>query len=232
MRETPKELQIYRHFKGALYQIVAIAIHTETTDKLVIYRSLSNPERVFARPLEMFLSEVNHKKYPDVKAKYRFTLLEEVEEPEKDSIIDKAETVKDSIIDKAESVKETIVGKIETIKGNILENTVKADETENFEKEKKVYEECLETESDDNRKYRDDGTLVLDPIVEKILDSKEYTDKIEAFELLRGKCTEDMLATLAMSLDIQLSGETIEEKYADVLRCLRMHQKYETNRLR
>lgn len=208
MREIPKELQVYKHFKGSLYQIVTIAIHTETTDKLVIYRSLSHPERVFARPLEMFLSEVNHKKYPDVTAKYRFTLLDEI-----DTKIDEDKT-------------ESLENEADEVESDITETEIAECVEENIE------DTAVEEISDDNAVYKEDGTLVLDPIMEKILDSKEYTDKIEAFELLRGKCDENMLSTLAMALDIQLTGETIEEQYADILKCLRMHQKYETNRLR
>lgn len=214
MRETPKELQVYRHFKGALYQIVTIAIHTETSEQLVIYRSLTHPDRVFARPVAMFLSEVNHKKYPDVKAKYRFTLLDENDTENQDKI------------EAGESVESVL--KFDA-KESIEQNDYSDEDTGSALKETEIKDDLV---TDDNRKYRDDGTLVIDPWVEKILDSKEYTDKIEAFERLRGKCTDDMLSTLAMALDIQLDGETIEEKYADVLRCLKMRQKYETSRLR
>ena len=81
-RQAPVEGQIYKHFKGSLYRIVTIAVHTETSDKLVVYQSIEKPERVFARPLDMFMSEVDRLRYPLVKAKYRFTLLVEAEETE------------------------------------------------------------------------------------------------------------------------------------------------------
>lgn len=66
----------YRHFKGGLYEVIDIAIHSENAELIVVYKSYDNPSLVWARPLNMFMSEVDRDKYPDVKQKMRFELVE------------------------------------------------------------------------------------------------------------------------------------------------------------
>lgn len=171
MRKKPKPLQVYKHFKGNIYQVVDIAVHTETGEKLVIYRPLYKEGKTFARPISMFLSEVDHKKYPEATQKYRFE--EFTEDDAANGTCDK--------------------------------------ESADFEVSKKA---------------------ALNPYLEAFLDASSYEEKLDKFYDMRGKVDKDVLSYVAMSLDIELSKDTAEEQYKEILFCLKTMEKYECNRLR
>ena len=66
---------LYRHFKGMYYYVLDVATHSETGEKLVVYQKLYDDRDLYVRPLEMFCSDVDRDKYPDVKQQKRFQLM-------------------------------------------------------------------------------------------------------------------------------------------------------------
>lgn len=79
---------IVQHFKRELvdqksseyiYKIIAFAVHSETNERLVVYQALYPPYKICCRPYEMFISEVDRDKYPDIKQRYRFEVIQEAQ---------------------------------------------------------------------------------------------------------------------------------------------------------
>ncbi|MBR3116146.1 DUF1653 domain-containing protein [Candidatus Saccharibacteria bacterium] len=73
-KRTVKLNGIYKHFKGDLYLVEDIAYHSETGEKMVLYRALYGDNKLWCRPYDMFLEAVDHQKYPNATQEYRFEL--------------------------------------------------------------------------------------------------------------------------------------------------------------
>ena len=71
MADTVKIGRVYRHYKGDLYVIEGIAKHSETLEEMVIYRQLYGKGELWARPLSLFVGEIDK---PGIEQKERFEL--------------------------------------------------------------------------------------------------------------------------------------------------------------
>lgn len=100
MRNKPKAQEIYRHFKGRLYQIITLASHSESGEEYVVYQALYDDFKIFARPLRGFMEEIDRLKHSGSGQRYRFILLERTE---LDSLVSQAD-LKEQAVSSEKSV--------------------------------------------------------------------------------------------------------------------------------
>ncbi len=98
-KKLPQPGWRYRHFKGRLYQIVTLALNTETGEDMVVYQALYDDFKVYVRPLSMFLSETDFVKYPDSTQPMRFERIDTDTDTKNDTVVseDTTEELPDGI---------------------------------------------------------------------------------------------------------------------------------------
>ena len=203
MRPNPKPQEMYRHFKGNIYQIRCLAKHSETGELMVVYQAMYDTFQIYVRPLNMFMEEVDRAKYPDAKQRYRFELLQDMEDVSPSDRLQESVQIKSQVQSKEAERTKTAVQPV------VSENPQSPMQT---------------TESDEQ--------LNIDPLVMEFLDADTYEQRLNVLAALRDRVTDDMINTMAVAVDLEIKDGEIGERYEELKRCLLTYEKYECNRLR
>lgn len=218
MERTPRPNEIYQHFKGNLYKVITLATHSETGESMVVYQALYGDFPVFVRPLEMFVSQVDHDRYPEAKAEYRFTLVPQI--------------LGQGSMPETEASRPFVPAEDKTVMQNSSGEQgrpaadISAAGYEAFTAEQAVPGSERTTEE------AEEEEAVLDPLLLQFLDAGTYEDKLNIMVGLHSRITDEMLNTIAVSLDLELEEGELEERYQTLKNCLITLEKYECNRLR
>ncbi len=216
MSFIPRPQEIYKHFKGNLYQVTAIATHSETQEQLVIYQALYGDFRIYARPLDMFVSRVDREKYPDVGQEFRFELQGPGAERQRaESEPEPGDCVAGGIGTEPEHV----AGGIGAEPGYVAGGIGTAARVEEWADA----EEASGAES---------AAEALDPFVMEFLDADSYEQRLNILAGLHHRITDGMITTMAIACDIEIDDGDTEERYEALKTCLQTLERYECNRLR
>ncbi len=203
MDRRPKSGELYRHFKNKLYQIVGVAIHSETGEELVIYQALYGDFKIYARPLEMFVSEVDREKYPEVTQRYRFEKVERAAEPQLCGI------------------------KQEELQNQPEPCAPKQEELQNQP------EPCgIKQEEAQSRTRRAWANQSAEEKLADFFDTEDLETRYNILVSLKGELTDLMINNLAVVLDVVIPDGDVDTRYEELKRCIRTKQKYENCRLR
>lgn len=217
MRHNPRPQEMYRHFKGNLYQIRCLAKHSETREPMVVYQAMYGTFEIYVRPLSMFMEEVDREKYPDVKQRYRFELLQDMEDEELSALpdspgIEGPAALPEISVDREPSALST----------DMAEETWNAD----------YVTETVISETVPAKTEPEEEQLNIDPLVLAFLDADSYEQKLSILDSLHNRITDSMINTMAVASDLEIKEGDLEDRYMELRNCLRTFEKFECNRLR
>ena len=204
MTFIPKPHEIYKHFKGNLYQVVTIAEHSETGEQLVIYQALYGDFKTYARPLAMFTGEVDRQRYPEVTQRFRF----ELQGAEADRQIRETEAAG---VEHPVSAQTTVTASQPAAAQAtpIVAQNIAAQATAT------AAQTTIAPVSP-----AEDEEPALDPLVLEFLDADSYEEKLNILAGLHHRITNEMITTMAISCDIEVNDGEPEERYEELKNCL------------
>ena len=225
-RSIPRPGEIYRHFKDKPYQIITVASDSETGEPVVVYQALYGDYRTYVRSLAMFMSEVDHEKYPVSGQQYRFELRGSREAVNAADYMHMAsDMTENSTGDKADGEADSI----------------SADGKENGEKNK-ITDAKAEISSDiPNSANEDDkhissgiqptGTEV-NAILISFLEAESFSKKLEILSTSRKHLTDRLITDMAIALDLAVNEGPLDRRIQELTNCLEAHRRFEDRRLR
>lgn len=224
MRDNPKPYEIYRHFKGNTYQILAIAKDSEDGHLIVVYQALYGSYEIYARDLVQFMSPVDRIKYPEAEAQYRFTKVDSAQPTVNDKnghSYSQSDTKTDTGNSDSRSNSQMDTGHFES----------RSDVNVNVEYQSSQSDEKTNTgHQDDQSDVKADADYQMDPQVEAFLDADSYEEKLNILAGLHRRITDDMLQIMALTMDIELNPGSTQERYDELKNCLLTRDKFEADR--
>lgn len=219
----PKPGQLYNHFKNKPYQIITVATHADTREEMVVYQALYGDFKCYIRPLESFLSEVDHIKYPDVKQKFRFELRtpKELEESNSSQNLSESQDGTLNISIQEEQVR-NVADSIEQIKpaamngDNIVYEALKDNDL--------TGDVIMELPAISN-----DG---VNSVLLQFLDAESYYKKLEVITSNRKHMSDRLINDMAVSLDCAVEEGPLDQRIQGLIYCLQAMCRFEDKRLR
>lgn len=212
MSYVPRPQEIYKHFKGNLYQIITVAEHSETGEKLVIYQALYGDFKIYARELGMFTSKVDRSKYPNAAQEYRFELQNlQASQPAPQSV---QNVQANRQAPQAAQANQWSVQNAQTERQ--ATQAARASQPASAS----VMNEVTEAEAN------------LDPLILEFLDADDYEAKLNVLAALHHRITDDMITIMAVASDVEVEEGDLEDRYTQLRNCLLTLEKYESSRVR
>lgn len=209
-QKTVNAGEFYKHFKGQLYQVRALAENSDDNTPMVVYQAMYAPFKIWVRPLSTFLEKLDKEKYPDAAQEYRFERI---------------------ILDDRQNTEAVEADIVQSEKSAAVTNTIHPEEVITVSDEE-ITDALLsgQVERKLSGKISDNQLAAKGLMI--FLDAENYHDKRHIFSSLEPYLNDTMLNNIAVTLDLVLDEGSPEQHFDTILNCLETHEHYECNRLR
>ena len=239
-QKTVNAGEFYKHFKGQLYQVRALAENSEDNMPMVVYQAMYAPFKIWVRPLSMFLEKLDKEKYPDAAQEYRFEriILDDCQNTEAANCMSNPmqsteplakSNIEQKSIHQAGTAAEPDI--VQSEKSAAVTNTIHPEEAITVSDEE-ITDALLsgQVERKLSGKISDNQLAAKGLMI--FLDAENYHDKRHIFSSLEPYLNDTMLNNIAVTLDLVLDEGSPEQHFDTILNCLETHEHYECNRLR
>lgn len=211
---NPRAGELYLHFKKKMYQVITVAQHSETGEKLVIYQALYGNYQTYARPLEMFISPVDTEKYPQADQRFRFQLIEAEEAAQEMPVRVTEELTQKMPAGMSEKAAQ--------------EMTVRVPEEAESQKNAELQDVSEEATSQKSAELQDTPEEKMMAFFDADTIEKKYKILLTMSDCI----TNHMINNMAVVLDLVIEDGPVEKRFEELKGCLRTMQQYESTRLR
>lgn len=206
---VPRAQEIYRDFKGGLYQVLTVAEHTETGEQLVIYQAMYGEFKIYARPLEMFAGPVDRARYPEAEQEFRFQLQS-------------PEGARRQSGGHRDGQLQEVLSQEPGNGGGYISNTAHREDEAGKDQAAEPKLQAAESRQEEPG---------LDPMVLEFLDARTYEQRLNVLAALHHRITNEMITTMSLCCDIEVEGDDVEQRYEELKQCLMMKERFEIKRL-
>ena len=232
-QENIHEGDFYKHFKGKLYQIKAIATNSEDESLMVVYQALYPPFKIWVRPLSSFLEKLDKEKYPNATQIYRF---EKISFDEYNQTPEQNDISFSHITTGNQNIGTDLEDHNSSMKVPASDITSMSDDSSILDNISLSDSEIKDALLSGQIERKLTGKLSDEQIAFKgfmlFLDAESYHDKYHIFSNLRPYLNDTILNNIAVTLDLVLDEGSPEAHFDTILNCLMTHEHYECNRLR
>lgn len=253
MERTPKSGELYRHFKGGICQVISIAVHSETGERMVVYQAMYGDFCVYAMPLPEFVSEVDSKKYPQAVQCNRFEKLERREIGRSNESSDyskvqakaagqemhgnavEAKNGKTMAAVNAIPPKPRVQSPAESKRGLQMDEGIADTESDYYKRRRRQIEEREHRRGQFRKPQNHESAtdeLRANPNLLRFLDTDTYEEKFRVLNEIQDDMTDRLIDDIAVVLDVVIPEGPINDRYHQLRNIILTRQKYETNRFR